>query len=85
MLRGIIVAFQPQATVTMTHDDYQKVSSSWSGGVGLRIGPFGFGADGGGSKTDITWHDSNNTVGAVDNTDVPKILAVVSDVMPQDA
>lgn len=77
-----IVAYKPRIEITMSQKDYHEAKSSWSGSAGFGIGAFSFGGGGGGSKTDITWNDATNTMVAEDSSNVPKIVAVIDDVLP---
>lgn len=79
---GLVVVYQPSISVTMSKSDYEKNSSYWSGSTGIGIGPFSFGASAGGPNEDITTDSATNTVNAVDKTGIPKIIAVVTDVLP---
>ena len=79
---GLVVVYEPSVSVTMSKADYVRDASYWSGSAGIGIGPFSFGASAGGSKEDITSNSTTNTVSAVDKTGVPKIIAVVTDVLP---
>jgi hypothetical protein len=81
-LAGLIVVYEPAITVAMAKADYERNYSYWSGSAGIGIGPFSFGASAGGSREDITFNQTDNSVSAVDRTGVPKIAAIVTDVLP---
>lgn len=77
-----IVAYKPYVKLTMSANDYRTAKRTWETSSGLGIGPFAFGASAGGSRTDISWDDSSNTLIAQDATPVPKVVAVVLDTLP---
>jgi hypothetical protein len=66
----------------MSASNYHEAKSSWSAGGGLSIGCFSFGANASGSKTDISWDDTSNTVTAENSSTVPQVIAVILDVLP---
>lgn len=78
-----IVAYQPKIVLGMSNSNYHESKSSWSAGGGLSIGPFSFGASGGGSSTNITWDDAKNTVTIADSSKVPQVIGVILDVLPE--
>jgi len=79
---SFVVVYEPSIEIKMAQADYQRNESSWSGGGGLSIGCFSFGASAGGSSTDIQFDSASSTIKATDTTGVPKIIAVVNEVFP---
>jgi hypothetical protein len=77
----VIVAFQPSVSITMSASDYQRVSSHLDVNGGFSIGPFGFGGGYHTATTDITMNSATHTITATDNTNTPKIIAVVSNII----
>ncbi|WP_024513034.1 hypothetical protein [Bradyrhizobium sp. ARR65] len=82
-LAGLIVAYAPEINLALTKADYDRTASWWSGSAGIGIGPFSFGANAGGSREDVTFVKGSNTIICKDTSGVPKIIAVVTDVLPQ--
>lgn len=78
----LIVAFRPKLTASLTSEEYHYLKQSWAGGGGFSIGPFSFGASANKTVENITWDDASNTVTAETQSDVPQILAIISDVLP---
>jgi hypothetical protein len=79
---AVIAVYEPSISVTMAQADYERNYSYWNGSAGIGIGPFSFGASAGGSHEDIHFDSASSTVTAKDTTGVPKIVAVVTDVLP---
>ncbi len=73
---GLLVAYQPSFSLTMSESTYQKNSKTITASTGLRIGPFHFGGSGG--HTDTYTHETNNKdtfTGGSTSTD-PLIIGV---------
>jgi hypothetical protein len=79
---SLVVVYEPKIFISMSKADYERNASWWSGGGSIGIGPFSFGVSAGGSKEDITFNQSNNSITAVDKSGIPKIVAVATDVLP---
>lgn len=79
---ALICVYQPSISITMSKADYERNASSWQGGGGIGIGPFSFGGSAGGSNQDIKTDSTKNSISATDNSGVPKIIATVTDVLP---
>ena len=78
----VVVAYQPKVVVSLSSSDYSRVVEQTRAGGGFSIGPFGFGASYGKRTEDITFDNASNTITAVDSTDVPQVIAVVSSILP---
>jgi hypothetical protein len=83
-LRGasFVLVYDPAIEIFISKQDYERNYSYWSAGGGLSIGPFSFGASAGGSSEDIKFDSASSSIKAADTTGVPKIIAVVDDVLP---
>jgi hypothetical protein len=78
----IVVAYKPKIFVKMSHSDYSRIKTAVNGSAGFSIGPFGFGASYRRETTRIEFNDSSNTITVEDTTDIPHIMAIVSNVLP---
>jgi hypothetical protein len=78
----IVVAYKPKIFVKMSHSDYSRIKTAINGSAGFSIGPFGFGGSYHRETAHIEFDDSNNTITAEDTSDVPHIMAIVSNVLP---
>jgi hypothetical protein len=78
----ILVAFQPKVVAQLSSHDYAMVHTSFNAGGGFSIGPFGFGGSYHKDTKDVTWDDAHNTVTAEDKSNVPQIIAVISNRLP---
>lgn len=81
MVSELVLVYKPTIKITMSHKTYEDIKTTFSGSAGISIGPFSFGASGGGTKEDIKWDDSSNTLTAV-GADAPQILAVIQTKLP---
>lgn len=79
----LILVHEPSIEIAISKQDYERNASQWSASGGLSIGCFSFGANAGGSKEDIKYDAASSTIRATDTTGVPKIMAVVNDVLPE--
>lgn len=80
--KEVVLAYQPKFTVTLSKSRYEDVKKALSGGGGLSIGPFSFGASGGSSTESISYDDGHNTITLEDTADSPMILAVINEPLP---
>jgi hypothetical protein len=78
----IYLAYQPTITMTLTQNDYHEVITGWSGGAGISIGPFSFGASAGSQNDTITTDDPSRTITLTSKSPNPQVVAVLNDVMP---
>jgi len=78
----VVVAYKPQVVVTLSSSDYASVHTSFNAGGGFSIGPFGFGAAYHKETSDVTWDDVHHKITAVDNSESPQIVAIVSNRLP---
>ncbi|MEN3239003.1 hypothetical protein PUR29_36820 [Methylobacterium ajmalii] len=78
-----IVVYEPTIEIKLSKADYDRTASWWSGSTGIGIGPFSFGASAGGSKEDVIFNSGTNSIIAKDTTGIPKIIAIVTEVLPQ--
>jgi hypothetical protein len=81
--KEVVLAYQPKFTITLSKSRYEDVKKAVSGGGGISIGPFSFGASGGNSTENISYDDGHNTVTMEDTADSPMILAVINEPLPQ--
>jgi hypothetical protein len=79
---ALVLVYEPSIEIKISQQDYQRDASQWSASGGLNIGCFSFGASAGGSREDVKYDAASSTIRATDTTGVPKILAVINDVLP---
>jgi hypothetical protein len=82
MISTLIVVYKPSVRIQVSKNRYQELHTRLGGSVGLSIGPFSFGASGGGSKDDIRWDNENNTLIA-NGPDAVQVLAVINTSLPE--
>jgi hypothetical protein len=79
---GLVVAYEPSIEISMSQAEYAKNVSYWNAGGSFGFGPFSFGGSAGGSSVSISFDQASNRVSITDTTGIPKVLAVVADVLP---
>ncbi|MFZ0915117.1 MAG: hypothetical protein WBQ76_05660 [Candidatus Korobacteraceae bacterium] len=78
----IVVAYKPKVVLTLGADNYHSVKTSVSASGGFSIGPFGFGASYHRDTSHVDFNDATGTITAEDTSDVPQIVAVISNFLP---
>jgi hypothetical protein len=78
----VLVVYRPKIEVSMSHQEFSQVQTSFQSSGGLSIGPFGFGASYSRSTNDVHFDASSNTITLEDSSDTPQIMAVISSVLP---
>ncbi|MEM7482109.1 MAG: hypothetical protein AAF481_13115 [Acidobacteriota bacterium] len=82
MISSLVVVMQPEVEINLGHSAYNEVRKKWGATAGVRIGPFTFGGKAGGSSKDVTFNEDTFSISAKDTTGVPKIFAVLNNVLP---
>lgn len=81
--KQLVVAFRPKVSASVSRDEFLEVKSRFYAGGGFSIGPFGFGGSYERATSDVSFDESTNSIRAEDTSDVPQIMAVVSNVLPK--
>lgn len=79
---GAIVVYQPSFTLTMKKTEYEKNSTSWSGGVSIGIGPFKFKPNASHSNITVDEEGDSMKVTMTDTSPIPKVLAMQMQLFP---
>ena len=82
LMTTIYVAYQPTIIITLTEDDYNRVSTQWGVSAGISIFGFGFGASFNGANDTINTNHQSRTITLQSNSPNPQILAVLNNVLP---
>lgn len=78
----IVVGYQPRVKITLKQEDYHSMVEKIRAGGVLWIGPFGFGGGYSRSIEDVKFDSQTNTIIAEDSSETPKVMVVVSGVLP---
>jgi hypothetical protein len=78
MITALVVGYQPQVSVTAGGSFATTLQTQWEAEGGLVIGPFEFGAKGGGNTENDTFSASGATATLTNNGAWPYIVAIVS-------
>ncbi len=82
MPKTVYVVFRPKVKASLTSNEYHFLKEAWSGGGSISIGPFSFGASYNRTVEHVTWDDTANTVTAESSSDIPQVIATLSNVLP---
>ena len=83
IITAMIVGYQPQVKITAGGSFAQTLQSQWEAEGGLVIGPFAFGAAGGGNSEQDTFSSDGATVTLTNKASWPYIVAFVSNLVAQ--
>lgn len=75
---GVLVAYKPFVSVTMSDADYKEFEQDIGGSAGFSIGPFSFGGGGSSVKKTVETHSQSRTVTVNVTSETPMVLAVLS-------
>lgn len=78
MITALVVGYQPKVSISAGGSFATTLQTKWQAEGGLIIGPFEFGAKGGGNSENDTFNSSGGTATLTNNGAWPYIVAVVS-------
>ncbi len=76
MITGLVVAYQPSFTITMSQNTYTQAKQQFEAATGVRIGPFSFGGSGGHASNTVDKTASNGTFTGKSTATYPFIIGV---------
>ena len=76
MITGLVAAYQPSFTITMSQNTYTQAKQQFDAAAGVRIGPFTFGGSGGHETDTVNKSSSNGSFTGKSTATYPFIIGV---------
>jgi hypothetical protein len=82
MTTQLVVAYQPEITITMSSDSYNSVKDSWKASASVKVGGFNFDGSAHGQNDKVTTDDRSSSITLKTTSQTPLVIAVVNSILP---